>query len=74
MSRRETEILREIATGKTNKNIAYELGIRETTVKQFVTLINKKLNVQNRTQAALLARITGWSDPHYIQASLPSPA
>lgn len=59
LSRRETEILREIATGKTNKNIAYELGIRETTVKQFVTLINKKLNVQNRTQAALLARDYG---------------
>ncbi|CUH84325.1 response regulator transcription factor [Thalassovita mediterranea] len=59
LSRRETEILREIATGKTNKSIAYELGIRETTVKQFVTLINKKLNVQNRTQAALLARDHG---------------
>jgi DNA-binding NarL/FixJ family response regulator len=59
LSRRETEILREIATGKTNKSIAYELGIRETTVKQFVTLINKKLNVQNRTQAALLARDYG---------------
>ncbi|WP_412564937.1 LuxR C-terminal-related transcriptional regulator [Thalassobius sp. MITS945101] len=59
LSRREREILREIATGKTNKLIAYELGIRETTVKQFVTLINKKLNVQNRTQAALLARDYG---------------
>lgn len=59
LSKRETEILREIATGKTNKNIAYELGIRETTVKQFVTLINKKLNVQNRTQAALVARDYG---------------
>ncbi|CUH64871.1 Protease production enhancer protein [Thalassovita gelatinovora] len=59
LSKRETEILKELATGKTNKNIANELGIQETTVKQFVTLINKKLNVQNRTQAALLARDYG---------------
>ena len=59
LSKRETEILRELATGKTNKHIARDLGIQETTVKQFVTLINKKLNVQNRTQAALLARDYG---------------
>ena len=59
LSKRETEILRELATGKTNKTIAFELGIQETTVKQFVTLINKKLNVQNRTQAALVARDYG---------------
>ena len=59
LSKRETEILRELATGKTNRIIANELGIRETTVKQFVTLLNKKLNVRNRTQAALLARDYG---------------
>ncbi|MFY0682052.1 MAG: response regulator transcription factor [Thalassovita sp.] len=59
LSKRETQILKEIATGKTNRIIADSLGIRETTVKQFVTLINKKLNVSNRTQAALLARDYG---------------
>ncbi|HEX7769301.1 MAG TPA: response regulator transcription factor [Dokdonella sp.] len=45
-----------IADGLLNKQIAYELGVSEATVKAHMTAIMRKLGVSNRTQAALLAR------------------
>ncbi len=48
-------ILELICAGKLNKQIAYELSIAETTVKAHVTAILRKLGVQRRTQAMLLA-------------------
>ena len=53
---RELEVLTLIREGKPNKVIAYELDIRESTVKVFVRRIFGKLRVSNRTQLALLAR------------------
>ena len=42
--------------GKLNKQIAYDLSIAETTVKAHVTAIMRKLGVQSRTQAVLIAQ------------------
>ena len=52
---RETEILRLLAEGKSNKEIAAILYIGETTVKTHVSNILMKLGVPSRTQAALYA-------------------
>ncbi|HEY0180461.1 MAG TPA: response regulator transcription factor [Dokdonella sp.] len=48
-------VLNMIAEGSLNKQIAYELGVSEATVKAHMTAIMRKLGVSNRTQVALLA-------------------
>lgn len=55
LSPREREILRGIARGASNKEIAAELGIAETTVKIHVQHVLRKLGVGTRVQAAVLA-------------------
>jgi two-component system nitrate/nitrite response regulator NarL len=52
---REMDILKHIARGESNKHIAIELGIVDGTVKLHVRAVLKKLGVQTRVQAALLA-------------------
>lgn len=52
---RQIEVLQLLQKGKSNKLIAYELEMQESTVKVHVRQIMKKLNVTNRTHAALLA-------------------
>lgn len=52
---REKEVLRLIATGASNREIAQELYISEGTVKNHVTNILNRLNLRDRTQAAILA-------------------
>jgi two-component system nitrate/nitrite response regulator NarL len=52
---REMDILKHIARGESNKHIASELGIVDGTVKLHVRAVLKKLGVQTRVQAALLA-------------------
>jgi DNA-binding NarL/FixJ family response regulator len=59
LSERETEVLRLIARGKANKEIAAELTIGEKTVKTHVSSILNKLGVQSRTQAAIYAAQSG---------------
>lgn len=59
LSDRELEILRLIAKGSSNREIADELFITEGTVKNHVTNILGKLEVRDRTQAALKARELG---------------
>ncbi|NEX44934.1 response regulator transcription factor [Pseudotabrizicola algicola] len=56
LTRQQARILQLICEGKLNKQIAYELTIAETTVKAHVTAIMRKLGVQSRTQAVLIAR------------------
>ncbi len=56
---RETEVLRLLARGKANKQIAGNLYVSEKTVKAHVSSILMKLGVQSRTQAALYAVRTG---------------
>ena len=53
---REFQILGCLARGASNKAIARELGITDTTVKVHLRMIFKKLGVTNRTQAAFFAR------------------
>ena len=55
LSPRELEILRGIARGDSNKEIARTLGIAETTVKVHVQHILRKLDVANRVHAAVIA-------------------
>jgi two-component system, NarL family, response regulator LiaR len=56
---REAEVLRLLARGKANKQIASSLYVSEKTVKAHVSSILMKLGVQSRTQAALYAVRTG---------------
>jgi DNA-binding NarL/FixJ family response regulator len=58
LTRQQGRILELICQGKQNKQIAWELTIAETTVKAHVTAIMRKLGVQTRTQAVLLAQDT----------------
>ena len=57
---REAEILRLVATGRSNKEIARELDLQEKTVKHYMTNILQKLQVRNRVEAALKARELGY--------------
>ena len=59
LTERETDVIRLLARGKANKQIASELMVEEKTVKAHVSSILMKLGVQSRTQAALHAVRTG---------------
>lgn len=52
---RETEVLRRVAAGDANKQIAARLGIGESTVKTHLLRIYEKLGVDSRTRAVMLA-------------------
>ncbi|MBO9622495.1 MAG: response regulator transcription factor [Sphingomonas sp.] len=51
----QMQVLRCVHSGLLNKQIAHELGIAEATVKVHMTAVMRKLNVRNRTQAAIAA-------------------
>jgi DNA-binding NarL/FixJ family response regulator len=55
LTQRQWEVLNCLREGKSNKQIAYELGLSEGTVKIHVTAIFKTLGVKNRTQAVIVA-------------------
>ncbi len=56
LTRQQARILELICQGMLNKQIAHDLAIAETTVKAHVTAIMRKLGVQSRTQAVLIAQ------------------
>lgn len=60
LSSREMEILQCITRGMSNKVIAHRLGISHQTVKNHMTAILHKLDVADRTQAAVYALRRGW--------------
>ncbi|TAK10948.1 MAG: response regulator transcription factor [Anaerolineae bacterium] len=60
LSGREMEVLESVTQGKSNKEIATDLGISHQTVKNHVTAILRKLGVDDRTQAAVYALKRGW--------------
>ncbi len=66
LTERETEVLKLIARGKANKEIAGELFIDETTVKSHVHSILSKLNVRSRTQAVLYSVRLGLVAPEEL--------
>ncbi len=60
LSPREMEILQYVTRGLSNKEIAVALGISHQTVKNHMTAILHKLDVEDRTQAAVYALRHGW--------------
>jgi two-component system response regulator DegU len=63
LSRRELDVLEWVVRGHSNKQIARELSIDETTVKTHLHRIFEKLDVRDRTQAAIYALQHGWFAP-----------
>lgn len=56
LSKREEDILRLVAEGKSNKEVGRDLDLQEKTVKHYMTSILQKLHVRNRVEAVVLAR------------------
>jgi len=56
LSKREEDILRLVAEGRSNKEVGRALDLQEKTVKHYMTSILQKLHVRNRVEAAVLAR------------------
>lgn len=59
LSEREIAVLQLVAVGKANKQVAWELGIAEETVKGYLKAIFTKLNVSDRTHAVTVAARRG---------------
>ena len=66
LTAREMEVLKHLAYGMYNKEIAETLSISERTVKNHVSNIFKKIDVSDRTQAAVFAIRNHLSDVHHV--------
>lgn len=60
----QLKVLLAVLDGQLNKQIAHSLGMSEATVKAHMTAVMRKLDVRNRTQAALVARSLGLDLTH----------
>ncbi len=60
LSYREIEVLKLVASGNSNKQIAGSFQISEHTVKNHLTSIMQKLNANDRTHAVVIALRQGW--------------
>jgi DNA-binding NarL/FixJ family response regulator len=60
---REIEVLKEVATGKRNREIAETLFVSEKTIKNHISAILGKLNANDRTEAAMMAARGGLIEP-----------
>lgn len=56
LTKREEDILRLVSLGKSNKEVANDLDLQEKTIKHYMTAILQKLQVRNRTEAAIMAK------------------
>ncbi|MCV6823362.1 MULTISPECIES: response regulator [Halocynthiibacter] len=56
LTRREHQVLKGIAAGKSNKEIARDFDLQEVTVKLHVKTLSRKLDARNRTHAAMIGR------------------
>jgi DNA-binding NarL/FixJ family response regulator len=59
LTNRQSQVLDLIAQGKSNKQIAYEIGVSEATVKLHINALLRSLKVNNRTQAVVTAQKIG---------------
>lgn len=59
LTNRQAEVLGFVAKGMSNKQIAYEMGVSEATVKLHINAILRSLGVTNRTQAVITAQKQG---------------
>ena len=64
LTRRQVDVLRELAKGQNNKQIAKSLSVTEGTVKIHLASIFRILNVSSRTEALLLAQKMGLGQPN----------
>ncbi|MGI4881413.1 MAG: helix-turn-helix domain-containing protein [Janthinobacterium lividum] len=53
----QRKVLDGVHSGRLNKQIAFDLGVAEATVKAHMTILMRKLNVRNRTQVAVVAQM-----------------
>jgi DNA-binding NarL/FixJ family response regulator len=56
----QRKVMQGVHSGMLNKQIAFDLGIAEATVKAHMTALMRKLNVRNRTQVAIAAQSLDW--------------
>jgi DNA-binding NarL/FixJ family response regulator len=56
----QLKVLQGVYSGLLNKQIAFDLGIAEATVKAHMTALMRKLNVRNRTQVVIAAQHLDW--------------
>lgn len=68
LTAQQFRVLELVGMGRLNKQIAYELGIQERTVKAHVAAIFEKLGVRNRTQAGVLLKQLEINDPARVVA------
>ncbi len=73
LSPRETEVLKFIAEGYSNKRIAFSLGVTEQTIKNYIASIMRKLNANDRAHAVVLAMRRGWLSIDGITAGAVGP-
>lgn len=59
LTHRQSQVLDLIAQGKSNKQIAYDMGVSEATVKLHINALLRSLKVNNRTQAVITAQKMG---------------
>ena len=60
---RQVEVLRYLALGLQNKQIAYEMNVSEATVKLHINALLRHLHVENRTNAVVTAQRLGILEP-----------
>ena len=68
LSPTQMRVLLGVLEGRLNKQIAYDLGVSEVTIKAHMTAVFRKLGVINRTQAVLAAQSLGLTPPTAMEA------
>jgi DNA-binding NarL/FixJ family response regulator len=64
----QLKVMQGVHSGRLNKQIAFDLGIAEATVKAHMTALMRKLKVRNRTQVAIAAQAMGWQDGRSVSS------
>ncbi len=60
LSERQVAVLKQLALGLSNKQIAHELGVAEPTIKMHISALLRALGVQNRVQILIKAKEMGF--------------